>query len=116
MHISTDIGRHWSVNEAEAHEVSDCIDLDLNFSPSTNTIAIRRLKLEVGERRDVTAAWLRFPSFTLEPLAQSYQRLAGNLYRYVSGNESFTADLATDDVGFVIDYPGIWKEELVAEQ
>ena len=33
------------------------------------------INLEVGEKAELTAAWLRFPSFKLEPLPQSYERL-----------------------------------------
>ncbi len=109
--IRADAAQHWWLNEVEIPEVSGCIDLDLNFSPSTNTIAIRRMSLALGERKETTAAWLRFPSFTLEPLSQWYTRLRQDLYRYESGGGSFVAELVIGRLGFVIDYPGLWKEE-----
>ncbi len=111
LHLIVDQNRHWWLNESEVPGVAGCTDLDLNFSPSTNTIAIRRLKLAIGEKKEISAAWLRFPNFTLEPLAQSYQRLDRNLFRYESNHGSFVADLMVNEAGLVADYPGIWKIE-----
>jgi hypothetical protein len=115
IQIRSDPRQHWWLNEVEVPEVAGCIDLDLNFSPSTNLIPIRRLNLEVGDRAGLTAAWLRFPSFKLEPLPQSYQRLEELLYRYESGSGRFTADLRVNQAGFAIDYPGIWTAESASE-
>ena len=93
MRISTDPDQHWRLNQVEIPEVTGCSDVDLNFSPSTNLIPIRRLNLAVGASADITAAWLKFPGFTLEPLPQRYTRLEEQLYRYESGNDRFVADL-----------------------
>jgi hypothetical protein len=88
--------------------VAGCIDLDLNFSPSTNLIPIRRFNLKVGEKADLTATWLKFPSFNMESQPQSYKRLDELMYRYESGNGRFVADLRVNHEGFVLDYPDIW--------
>src|SRR4030095_13036045 len=55
--------QHWLLNDEDSLQVAGCIDLDLNFSPSTNLLPIRRLGLPVGEWQQVRAAWLRFPNF-----------------------------------------------------
>ena len=47
MEIAAANGR-WRVNGAEMPQLAGCIDIDLGWSPSTNTIAIRRLNLPVG--------------------------------------------------------------------
>lgn len=111
IRLNTDPDQHWSINEVEVPEVKGCIDLDLNFSPSTNLLPIRRMNLAIGEKADIKAAWLRFPSFTLEPLSQRYRRLEEMIYRYESGGGKFVADLRINRTGFVIDYPGIWQSE-----
>ncbi|MBI2159125.1 MAG: putative glycolipid-binding domain-containing protein [Candidatus Rokubacteria bacterium] len=103
--------RRWWLNDVECPAVEGSTDLDLNFSPSTNTLPIRRLSLEVGAQRTVRAAWLRFPSLELEPLEQTYGRLAEDRYRYESGGGRFTAELRVDRSGFVREYPGIWVAE-----
>ena len=80
----------WMLNGQVVAAVRGCIDVDLNFSPSTNVLPIRRLALPIGGRATVRAAWLRFPSFTLEPLEQVYERLAERRYRYESNGGGFT--------------------------
>ena len=86
-----------------------CIDVDLNFSPSTNLLPIRRLGLAVGEEAEVRAAWLRFPSFTLEPLPQLYRRLSDDTWRYESAGGAFVRDLTVNGDGFVDRYPGFFE-------
>ena len=99
----------WKVGGAAATRIAGCVDADLNFSPSTNLLPIRRLKLAVGEERSVRAAWLKFPSFRFEPLEQSYRRLSRNRYRYRSAGGRFETDLDVDENGFVTKYPGFWE-------
>ncbi len=111
IQIKTDASGSWWLNEVEQPEVMGCIDVDLNFSPSTNLLPIRRLGLAVGESAEVKAAWLRFPSFKLELLLQKYQRLDETTYRYESAGGQFVADLKVNRSGFVIDYPGIGQAE-----
>ncbi len=96
----------WLLNGREVSAVEGCTDLDLNFSPSTNLLPIRRLRLTVGEAAEVRAAWLRFPSFALEPLAQLYRRSGATSYRYESAGGSFVAGLEVNEAGFVTLYPG----------
>jgi len=106
MEISVDSAtRRWQVNGSECLEVAGCTDLDLNFSPSTNLLPVRRLSLAVGQEATVRACWLRFPSFSLEPLEQVYSRVDKSTYRYESGGGSFVAELKTNEAGFVTSYP-----------
>lgn len=109
--VSVDSQRRWMLNAQECPEVTGCTDLDLNFSPLTNLLPIRRLNLNPGEKARVRAAWLRFPSFTLEPLEQSYHRIAAATYRYESAGGRFVAELETDEFGVVTRYPNVWQIE-----
>jgi len=111
IQIRTEPNGRWWLNKEEQRHVRGCTDIDLNFSPSTNLLPIRRLDLAIGEAADVKAAWLRFPSFTLEPLPQRYHRLDETTYRYESAGGQFVADLKVNGAGFVVDYPGLWKAE-----
>lgn len=70
-----------------------CFDIDLGFSSLTNTLPIRRLKLEVGASWPVRAAWVPVPGFDL----------------YESGGGRFVADLEVDEESLVIEYPGFWR-------
>jgi len=109
LRLTVENGR-WYENGNERQAVRGCIDIDLGWSPSTNTLPIRRLGLAVGEKSGIiTAAWVRFPELTLEPLPQEYERLAERRYRYSSRGGGFTAELEVDEDGLVLDYQGIWQ-------
>lgn len=101
----------WTENGQPAQALSGCSDVDLGCSPSTNTLPIRRLRLRIGERRTIQAAWVRFPGLTVEKVAQAYSRLDERTYHYASG--SFEADLTVDDDGLVTEY-GVWRRTAFA--
>jgi hypothetical protein len=111
IEVLVDSNRRWSLNGEGCAEVNGCIDMDLNFSPLTNLLPIRRLNLAVGQEATVTAAWLRFPGFRFEPLDQLYRRVGTSLYHYESAGGSFVAELEVDDVGFVTSYGDLWRVE-----
>jgi uncharacterized protein len=109
--VEVDAARRWRLNGAECPAVAGCVDVDLGFTPSTNLLPIRRLALAVGQEAPVRAAWLRFPSLTLEPLEQRYRRTGETSYAYESGGGTFTAVLQVNDAGLVLHYPPFWRAE-----
>jgi hypothetical protein len=52
------------------------LDVDLGFTPASNTNAIRRLDLGIGETTETIAVWLDTADWTVKPLTQSYERLS----------------------------------------
>jgi hypothetical protein len=112
VHIQIEAAnRQWRMNGDVQRQVQGCTDVDLNFSPSTNVLPIRRLQLDLGIGQDVRAAWLRFPSMTLETLVQRYTRLSADRIRYDSFSTNFTAELRVSPNGMVLDYGDIWRAE-----
>ena len=106
-------GGHWIANGAPRPQVDGCVDIDLGWSPSTNTLPIRRLNLEIGAKSGpIVAAWVKFPELALEPLLQEYLRVAERAYRYSSRGGTFTANLKVDEHGMVEEYEGFWKRVL----
>jgi len=101
-------GRWWRDGE-EVAALAGCLDVDLQITPSTNVLPIRRLALAVGDARDVPAAWIRIPSLAVELLPQRYERLAERRWRYESGGGAFAAELDVDDLGLVTRYGEIWE-------
>ncbi|MBR8236880.1 putative glycolipid-binding domain-containing protein [Burkholderia sp. AU42008] len=92
----------WTIDGVDAPALAGATDIDLGFSPSTNTLPIRRLALAVGESAEIRTAWLRFPDIVIVRGEQRYTRTAPNVYRYESG--TYAADIAIDDAGLVTDY------------
>lgn len=110
--LDLDIRRHgdsWTLNSKPVDIRS--ADVDLGFTPATNTNAMRRLDLAVGEEVETTALWLDTTDWTLKPLPQTYRRLSATRHAYVSPLHDFRAELETDDFGVILDYPGLWRAE-----
>ena len=111
--LAADGAGHWTRDGAAQPQLEGAMDMDLGFTPATNTLPIRRLELAVGASAPVRSAWLRFPELRLEGLAQVYTREAEQVFRYhaVVDGEPFVARLDTDEFGRVIRYQGLWERE-----
>jgi hypothetical protein len=84
----------WELDGVPAPSLGSCHDIDLGWTPATNTIPIRRLDLEIGKSASIAAAWVRFPELDVVSNEQQYTRLANDRWRYQSGDYDF--ELATD--------------------
>jgi hypothetical protein len=98
----------WTLN-GEVLRSTECIDLDLGFTPATNLIALRRLDLPVGQRAVTQTAWLDDSTFTLEALEQIYLRQSSLAYAYESPRFAYAGVLDVDAAGFVRRYPTLWE-------
>jgi uncharacterized protein len=109
--LEADGAGHWTRDGAPLSDLTGALDVDLGFTPATNTLPIRRLALAIGETKPVRSAWLRFPELHLEALEQTYTREAEQVYRYFAlvDGEPFTAQLDTDAFGRVRRYEGLWE-------
>lgn len=99
----------WTRDHESITGLEDVRDVDLAFTPATNTLPLRRLALELGESRDVAAVWVHFPELTTECLEQRYTRIGTSTYRYESGGGAFTAVLDVDEYGMVVRYGDLWE-------
>jgi len=103
MALSLAADGRWTIDGSPAPQLRGCQDLDLGWTPATNTIPIRRLGLAVGETARITAAWIRFPELDIAPNEQRYTRLANDRWRYQSGHYDF--ELRVDErTGLVLKY------------
>jgi len=109
LHLTIDQARRWWLAGRELEPLRGCRDIDLGFTPVTNTLPIRRLRLAVGRKAKVTAAWVKFPTLEIEPLRQRYTRLAEYCYRYESGNGTFVTEIEVDERGLVTHYLNGWQ-------
>lgn len=105
--VTVDEKQRWlGPDEAEIRHLRGCIDADLAFSPSTNTLPIRRLALQIGQSAQASAAWFRFPELRWDVLDQTYERVAEMTWVY--GSKNFRTRLTVDSEGIVRDYAGVW--------
>jgi hypothetical protein len=112
LRIVRDEQGRWSLNGTSCAAVAGCLEIDLNFTPATNLLPLRRLNLEVGQSAEVRSAWLEWPTCILSPLVQRYSRESAAMYHYeadLPGGDKFTSALRVDPVGWVLDYGGLWQ-------
>lgn len=105
------VGANWILNRELQPGLADCKDVDLSFTPATNTLPVRRLRLSVGQSCATSAAWLRFPSLTLARLDQTYTYRASGTYAYRSFAGKFRRQLRLRQSGLVTTYPTLWRTE-----
>ena len=97
---------------ADVTTLEGALDVDLGYSPLTNTPPILRAGLlDDGPSVDVDAAWISVPALSVERLEQRYSFVRrhgdGAVVRYATRSGSFVADLTCDRDGFVERYPGL---------
>lgn len=107
--LDVDEQDRWRVSREERPDLNGCLDVDLGFSPSTNTLPIRRLRLGVQQSASVDAAWVEFSSLAVSRVPQRYARLDEHTYRYENGQSGFSAELTVDAHDLVVAYPPGWE-------
>lgn len=88
---------------------ADCREVDLNLTPFTNTIPIRRLYPAVNTAVDITVMYFDLLAWTIKPVPQRYAYQGLNKYFFESFDTGFTSTITVDDHGIVIDYPCLWR-------
>jgi hypothetical protein len=102
----------WSVDGQPAPHLDGCLDLDLESSALTNAFPVHRLGLAPGASADAPAAYVRALDLAVDRLEQSYRRIddggaGGQRYDYAAPVFDFTGELAYDESGLVVEYPGL---------
>ena len=109
--LKTDGRGRWRHSTGRAiDELDGCMDVDIWPTPFTNSFPIRRERMPVGERRQFRVAWIYAPDLTVHAQPQAYTRLGDRLYLFENLDGSgFRAELAVDEDGIVLDYPGLFR-------
>jgi hypothetical protein len=108
---------NWATSDGRAVAyLEGCGYVDISETPYTNTLPIWRLGLAPGESAEICVAYFDGTELQPWPEPQRYTCLEkdsdGGLYRFVSLDGGFTADLPVDADGLVFDYPGLFKRAM----
>lgn len=98
----------WRVNGESLPDLHGLQDIDLGFTPATNTLPIRRMRAARQDAAEIAAVWLDPADWTLKRLPQTYRRTDAG-WHYTS--PGFATDLTVDADGLVTDYPDLWIKE-----
>ena len=106
----------WSIDGRASPALAGCFDVDLEASAFTNAFPVHRLGLAVGKSAEAPAAYVRAPSLAVERLEQRYARLPDERghrrYDYEGPAFGYRDVLVYDELGLVLDYPGLAERVL----
>ena len=103
--------RGWYKGEERLTEFDACTDLDLWPTPLTNTFAIRRLNLAIGEKKSFQTLLIHGPTLQFRKVSQIYTRLDEHHYLFEDPAANFRARLQVDDQGLIMHYPELFVRE-----
>lgn len=107
QHLLADGNGNWTdAEERVIPSLRGCIDVDIAWTPLTNTLPLRRVDLAVGEPQEIDVVYFSMPDLGISRVRQRYTRLDDRRVRYEGLDSGFTVDLTIDDEGFVVEYPG----------
>ncbi len=99
---------NWTMNGKPAEQYSGCLDVDISLSPFTNTLPIRRLKLEKGQSHEIKVIYCDILAHHITPVRQGYTCLSKTSYHYENIPNDFEATITVDENSLVIDYPTLF--------
>ncbi len=105
--LTSDGAGTWSVGDEPILDLFGATDVDLGWTPATNTLPILRLGLDVGDSAQITVAMVSFPEHHVERRTQTYERLDETTYRYASA--TFEGTLVVTAEGLVSEHSGGWS-------
>lgn len=119
IYLDIDQDQNWrkSINERPSDfsavldlaSASGLNDIDLQITPSTNTLPINRLNLEVGEMQEIDVLWISFPELNLIRQQQKYSKINEGFYIFEIPKTGFVAKLEVDKLGLVVNYENLYR-------
>jgi hypothetical protein len=109
MRLTSDGAGHWRDASGPLAALDGCFDVDILASPFTNTLAIRRLQLDISASATIDIVFIDPRNGQFHRSTQRYTRLSDANYHYASLESGFESDLPVDDNGLLIEYPGYFR-------
>jgi hypothetical protein len=115
--LRTDGIGHWRDDTgALLTELNGCLDIDIEATPFTAMLPIRRLKQAEGQQQDISVIYVEVPTLAFAAVRQRYAcveplkpGVAGGRYIQEGPIGEFKAEIAVDLDGIVIDYPPLFR-------
>jgi len=103
--------QQWLNEKGEHLEAFDgCVDVDISFTPFTNSLPINRLQLTKGEGQDIRVVYVDVRNGVVKTVKQRYLNKGSQIYKYENEDSGYISELIVDKDGYVVDYPGIWQQ------
>lgn len=110
---SDGIGNWVNKDGARIEALDGSRDIDIYFSPFTNTLAIRRLALQEGKSAQTQVVFISVPELSFSIARQQYTFIKDSgengLYEYESLTSGFKTRLPVDRDALLLEYPGFFE-------
>lgn len=108
-YLNAEKGHGWTIAHHDAEPFKDCIDIDISFTPFTNSLPVNRLHMKEGDTADIQVLYIDIMERKLKPVNQRYTRLPALQYKFENVPNDFEAVLELDENGLVVNYPDLYK-------
>jgi len=98
-------GRWGEMNGAHRPDIDGCTDIHLPCTPFTNTLPIRRLRLDIGDSADVLAASVDVETLGVVRVKHRYRRLGTRRFEHSVLGSDINTEFDIDEYGLVHDLP-----------
>ncbi|HYI13486.1 MAG TPA: putative glycolipid-binding domain-containing protein [Thermoanaerobaculia bacterium] len=105
LELQSDGDGHWH----DRPDLDGCHDVDIEASPFTNTLAIRRLALAPGASQEIAVVFVTPGDDGAQRMMQRYTRISEDRYLYESMESDFKAELPVDGDGLLLEYPNWFR-------
>lgn len=100
---------NWTIDGHPSGQYRGCIDIDIALTPFTNSLPIKRLKLDVHEERPIDVLYFDILGGEVKQVRQKYTRLSELEYKFENVPNDFEAIIRVDRSGLVVSYPGLFE-------
>jgi uncharacterized protein len=92
------------------NDLNEAFDVDIEATPFTNTLPIRRLNLKEKQTEEILVVYITVPRLNIFVDRQRYTCLIPNKrYRFEQLDTEFVQDIEVDKYGLVLIYPNLFK-------
>lgn len=110
IHLLTEGDGRWTdANEQHIPELDGCLDVDIAWTPLTNSLPINRLRLEQGEKHAIRVAHISLPDLLIASVHQRYERADNSRILFSSVLQPDHVAISIDEVGFVSNFPELFS-------
>jgi hypothetical protein len=104
---------NWTIDGHPSDEFRGCSDIDISLTPFTNSLPIKRLKLNVHEERQIDVLYFDILGRDVKRVRQKYTRLSELEYKFENVPNDFEAIIQVDQSGLVVSYPGLFERTMM---
>lgn len=109
IHLLTEGDGRWTdANDQPIPELDGCLDVDIQWTPLTQSLPINRLRMADGKEHTIPVVHISLPSLTIQPVSQTYRQRDRTHVQHSNGLEPGAQTLSVDRDGLITETPGFF--------